>query len=144
MLFTDTASTTHFRELVAPTPLIACLTTINMMYAVDPSERKVYFSFLERQDIVKVNGETNEVETVIEMEAVPWDLVADPLTHRVYASTKFSDYVIAIGPESISASFPVVTLNNPVAVLGIIRAHAQDVVVSEPTMDIATRTLLWW
>lgn len=125
------------RQVIAKIPV----TDVAQAITVDPSEHKVYFSFLEKQDIVKVNGETNEVETVIEMDAVPWDLVADPLTHRVYASTKFGDYVIAIGPESISASFPVVTLNNPAAVLGIIRAHSQDVVVSEPIMDIATSTL---
>jgi YVTN family beta-propeller protein len=125
------------RQVIAKIPV----TDDAQAIAVDPSERKVYFSFLDKQDIVKVNGETNEVETVIEMDAVPWDLVADPLTHRVYASTKFGDYVIAIGPESISTSFPVVTLSNPAAVLGIMRAHAQDVVVSEPVMDIPTRTL---
>lgn len=125
------------RQVIAKIPV----TDDAQAITVDPSERKVYFSFLDKQDIVKVNGETNEVETVIEMDAVPWDLVADPLTHRVYASTKFGDYVIAIGPESISTSFPVVTLSNPAAVLGIIRAHSQDVVVSEPIMDIAMRTL---
>ena len=85
------------------------------------------------------------------MDAVPWDLVADPLTHVVYASTKFSDKVIAIGPQSVSTSFPVVTLANPVAVLGTIKAHGRDVVVSQPIMDKSNRTLSmairsrrWW
>ena len=125
------------REVIAKIPV----TDVAQAITVDPSERKVYFSFLDKQDIVKVNGETNEVETVIEMDAVPWDLVADPITHRVYASTKFGDYVIAVGPQSISESFPVVTLNNPAAILGTIRAHSQDVMVSEPVLNITTRTL---
>jgi DNA-binding beta-propeller fold protein YncE len=78
---------------LATRQVIAKITVTDVAQAItiDPSEYKVYFSFLEKQDIAKVNGETNEVETVIEMDAVPWDLVADPLTHRVYASTKFGD-----------------------------------------------------
>lgn len=125
------------RQVIAKIPV----TDVVQAITVDPSEHKVYFSFMNKPDIVKVNGKTNEVETVIEMDAVPWDLVEDPLTHRVYASTQFANYVIAIGPQSISASFPVVTLNNPAAVLGTIRAHSQDVVVSEPVLDITTKTL---
>ena len=125
------------RQVIAKIPV----TDDAQAIAVDSNEHKVYFSFLDKPDIVKVNGQTNEVETVIEMDAVPWDLVADPLTHKVYASTKFDDYIIAIGPQSISASFPVVTLNNPAAVLGLMRAHAQDVMISEPIMDIARKML---
>lgn len=125
------------RQVIAKIPV----TDVAQAIAVDSDEHKVYFSFLERQNIVKVNGETNEIESVVEMDAVPWDLVADPLTHVVYASTKFSDKVIAIGPQSVSASFPVVTLANPVAVLGTIKAHGQDVVVSQPIMDTSNKTL---
>ena len=125
------------RQVIAKIPV----TDDAQAIAVDSDEHKVYFSFLDKQDIVKLNGQTNDVETVIEMDAVPWDLVVDPLTHRVYASIKFADSVVAIGPQSISSSFPVVTLSNPVAVLGIIRAHAQDVVVSEPVLDVASLTM---
>lgn len=125
------------RQVIAKIPV----TDIAQAIAVDSDEHKVYFSFLEKQDIVKVNGETNEIETVIEMDAVPWDLVADPLTHVVYASTKFSDKVVAIGPESVSASLPVVTLDNPAAVLGTMKAHGQDVAVSQPIMNIPSKTL---
>jgi YVTN family beta-propeller protein len=125
------------QEVIARIPI----TDVAQAVAVDSNEHKVYFSFLEKQDIIKINGETNQVETVIEMDQVPWELVADPLTHRVYASTQFGDRVIAIGPQSMSASFPVVTLDSPAAVLGIMKAHGQSVVVSEPLIDVANKTL---
>lgn len=125
------------REVTAKIPV----TDTAQAVTVDSEEHKVYFSYMDKQNIVKVDGNTNQIETVIEMDAVPWDLVADSATHKVFASSISNNKVVAIGPRSISTSMPVVTVETPAAVLGTVKVHGQDVTVSEPSMNIADKTL---
>lgn len=125
------------REVTAKIPVASTPRAI----AVDNTEHKVYFSSVGGQNIVKVNGKTNEIETVIEMDAVPSYLLADSTTHKIYVSSNLSDKVVAIGPQSISASLPVITVESPSGVVGSIRVHGQDVVSSEPYVSVGNKTL---
>ena len=125
------------REVTAKIPV----TDEAQAIAVDSSEHKVYFSTFDGQSIIKVNGKTNDVETIIETDGVPTYLLADSSTHRLYVSTNQSDKVVVLGPNAISASFPVVTSDSPSAVVGTIKIHGQDVLPSAPTLSIANKTL---
>lgn len=109
---------------------------------VDPSEHKVYVAFTDQQNIIKIDGNTNQIENIIEMGGVPIDLLADPRTHDIYASLKFQDKVFVIGPRAISASLPVVKIDTPTAIIGTIKVHGHDTVVSEPYVDTSNMTLI--
>lgn len=126
------------KQIVTKIPITTPAETIS----VDPSERKIYVTFTNEQNIVKIDGNTNLIENIIEMEGVPIDLVVNPENHNLYASMKFQDKVFVIGPRSISATLPVVKIDTPTAVNGIIRVHGQDTAVSEPYINSANKTLI--
>lgn len=125
------------KQVVAKIPVIAPAEAIS----VDPSEHKIYIAFTNEQNMVKIDGNTNQIQNVIRMEGVPIDLVADPKNHNLYASIKFQDKVFVIGPKSISATLPVVKIDTPTAIIGTITVHGQDTAVSEPYIDSANKTL---
>ncbi len=125
------------REVTAKIPVANTARAI----AVDSGEHKVYFSSVGGQNIVKVNGKTNEIETVIQMGAVPSYLLADSTTHKIYVSSNLSDKIVAIGPQSVSTSLPVITVEAPSGVVGSISVHGQDVVSSEPYVSVGNKTL---
>jgi DNA-binding beta-propeller fold protein YncE len=126
------------KQVVAKIPIIAPAESIS----VDPSERKIYVTFTTEQNIVKIDGNTNLIENIIEMEGVPIDLVVNPENHNLYASMKFQDKVFVIRPRSISATLPVVKIDTPTAVNGFIRVHGQDTAVSEPYINPVNKTLI--
>lgn len=109
---------------------------------VDTSEREIYVSYLQQNKIVKINGATNEIITTIETGALAWDLVADSATHKIYSSMKGEDKVFVMSPQSIAMTLPVVTMQTPVAYVGEIMVHGQDVEVSEATVDIEKKALI--
>ncbi len=127
------------RQIIANIPT----TNFAQAIAIDSSEHKIYFSSIGAQSIVKVDGKSNQIETVIEMDAVPSYLLADSTTHRVYATVNLepTDQVTVIGPQSVSTSLPVITLETPSAVVSTIKVHGQDVMPSEPYVNIANKTL---
>jgi YVTN family beta-propeller protein len=125
------------REITANIPT----TNFAQSIAVDSSEHKVYFSSIGSLNIVKVDGKSNQIETVIDMDTVPSYLLADSTTHRVYATTNLYDNVIVMGPQSVSTSLPIITVENPSAVVGTIKVHGQDVTPSEPYLNTANKTL---
>jgi hypothetical protein len=68
--------------------------------------------------------------------------VADPNSHKLYVSIKNADAVYLLGPRAISKTIPVVTKGIPALLIaGNITAHGQDVLVSDPFIDIKTKSL---
>lgn len=110
--------------------------------AVDSDERQIYVSYLQQNKIVKINGKTNQITNTIESGALAWDLVADSKTHKLFATMKGEDKIFVLGPRSISMALPVVTMQTPVAYVGNVLAHSQDVYVSEAVVDTEGKALV--
>jgi DNA-binding beta-propeller fold protein YncE len=106
---------------------------------VDTNEHKIYVSFDDLDKIVKINGDNNEIETVIELEGrIPNDMVIDSVSHKLYASIKFSNNILVMGPESYALSMPVVTQEPPILFVDNIIVHGQDVKPINPILiDVA-------
>ncbi len=82
---------------------------------VDTNEHKVYVSFHDIDKIVKINGNNNEIETVIQLDGrIPNDMTVDPTSHKLYASIKYSNNLWVMGPEAYSVNIPVVTKEPPI------------------------------
>jgi len=107
--------------------------------AVDTNEHKVYVSFHDLDKIVKINGNNNEIETVIQLDnRIPNDIAVDPISHKLYASIKYSNNLWVMGPESYSLSVPVVTNKPPILFVDKIVVHGEDVQILNPiVMDAA-------
>jgi len=105
------------------------------LIAVDTNEHKIYVSFDDLDKIVKINGNNNEIETVIELEGkIPYDMVIESDSHKLYASIKFSNNLLVMGPESYSLSIPVVTQEPPILFVDNIIVHGQDVKPINPIL----------
>jgi DNA-binding beta-propeller fold protein YncE len=107
--------------------------------AIDTNEHKIYVTFDDDDKILKINGNNNEIETVIELDGkIPSDIVADSSSHKLYSSIKFSDNILVMGPESYALSIPVVTQEPPILFVDNIVVHGQDVKPVNPIlMNIA-------
>jgi DNA-binding beta-propeller fold protein YncE len=102
---------------------------------VDTNENKIYVSFHDLDKIIKINGNNNEIETTIELDgSTPNDMAVDSISHKLYASIKFSDSLFVIGPESYALSIPVLTQEPPVLFVDNIIVHGQDVQILNPIM----------
>ncbi|MGA7369076.1 MAG: hypothetical protein WBX01_08100 [Nitrososphaeraceae archaeon] len=110
---------------------------------VDEVENMIYTSYMDQDKILKIDGRTNTILTVIDMMGIiPQDLVVDSTkTHKVYASTKFEDKIFVIGPKSLSFELPVITTDAPTTVLGFIQGHGQDVEASEPFLNLSNNSI---
>jgi YVTN family beta-propeller protein len=123
---------------------------------VDDNEHMIYASYMDQPKIVKIDGNTNTVIDTIDMttttttvmlgqtaaESIPQAIVADPNSHKLYVSIKNADTVYVLGPRAISKTIPVVTKGIPALLIaGNITAHGQDVQVSDPFIDIKTKSL---
>lgn len=107
----------------------------------DPQEDKVYVSFVDIAGIAKIDASKNQIETVIETDSTPQDLVLNPQSHKVYASMQGTDLIISVGPQSISTTLPVITVERPYATVGLVDVHSQDVQVSNLSLEIGGKTL---
>jgi len=108
--------------------------------AVDTNEHKVYVSFHDLDKIVKIEGKNkNEIETVIQLDnRIPNDIAVDPISHKLYASIKYSNNLWVMGPESYSLSVPVVTNKPPILFVDKVVVHGEDVQILNPiVMDAA-------
>jgi YVTN family beta-propeller protein len=135
----------------------ACLTVINILekevvgniplgdkaqaITVDTSEHQMFVSYLTQNKIVKIDGNTNEILSIWDVDSKPWDLAVNPKTHKLYASLKTSDEVAVLGPKSVSISLPAVTAETPATFLDLIYFHGQDVTASDPFVNTETNTL---
>jgi len=107
---------------------------------VDTNEHKIYVSFHDIDKVVKINGNNNEIETVIELDGrTPNDIAVDSNSHKLYASIKSSNNLFVMGPESYALSVPVVTQEPPILFVDNIIVHGQDVQILNPVlMDTST------
>ena len=110
--------------------------------AIDSKDRFVYASYLQQDKLVKIDGKTNQIITTLQTDSLAWDLAADSKTHRLFASMKGEDKVFVLGSRSFSISLPVVTIQVPVAYVGDVLVHGQDVYVSEAAIDTEKKSLV--
>jgi len=109
--------------------------------AVDTDEHQIYASYLTQNKIVKINGQTNTIMSKLVLSSNPWDLKIDPKSHRLYAALKSEDSVLVVGPTSYSIHLPVLTLQIPSALAGLIHVHGQDVTASNAIVDVENTVL---
>lgn len=109
---------------------------------IDSVDRSVYVSYLQQDKIIKIDGKTNQIINTIQSDALAWDLAADSKTHKLFASMKGEDKVFVWGSKSFSISLPVVTVQVPVAYVGDVMVHGQDVYVSEAAVDTEKKALV--
>ncbi|MEM2760252.1 MAG: hypothetical protein QXU32_06750 [Nitrososphaerales archaeon] len=101
----------------------------------------IYVSYMFKDKIVKIDGKTNEIVQLIEAGAIPWDIVVDSKTHKIYASMKGNDKIVVMDPKAVATTLQVVTMELPAAVVGLIKAHGQDVLVSDAFVDINNKRI---
>jgi len=110
--------------------------------SVDSEEHQIYVTYLQQNKIAKIDGRTNQIVGTIESGALAWDVVVDSASHKVYATVRGSDTVLVMGPRSMAASIPIVTMQTPIAYVGEMFVHGQDVEVFEATVDIESKALV--
>jgi len=110
--------------------------------AVDIEDHQIYASYLTQNKIVKIDGQTNQILSKLDLQSNPWDIKVDPKSHKFYAALKSEDSVLALGPTSYSIHLPVLTLQSPTALAGMIHVHGDDVIASNPVVDVANTVLV--
>ena len=108
---------------------------------VDTSENQIYVSYLTQNKVVKIDGLTNEIVSSLEIPSKPWDMKIDPTSHKLYAALKSENNVLVMGPTSYSIHLPVLTMQTPAALVGLIHVHGQDVNISNPMLDVVNTAL---
>lgn len=103
---------------------------------VDESEHRVYVSLFTSNEIVKINAETFKIIDTIETTGPIWDIIADPNSHNLYASHQGLDEILVLSPQSLRETLPVVTKELPIALVGFIDVHGQDVRLMAPSLNI--------
>lgn len=109
--------------------------------AVDSSEHQIYVSYLTQNKIVKIDGETNQIVSSQDVPSKSWGMEVNPKTHQIYVALKTEDKLLVLGPQSISNSMPVVTLQSPSAYVGMAYIHGQDVEASGVIIDVENYAL---
>jgi len=109
--------------------------------AVDTEDHIIYVSYLTQNKIVKIDGQTNEILSKLNLQSPPWDIKVDPKSHKFYTALKSEDSVLVLGPTSYSIHLPVLTLQTPSALTGMINVHGTDVTASNPVVDVVNTKL---
>ena len=109
--------------------------------AVDTKEHQIYASYLTQNKIVKIDGQTNEIVSSLDLQSKPWDIKVDPKSHKFYAALKSENNVLVMGPTSYSIHLPVLTMQTPAALVGLIHVHGQDVIALSPMVDVVNTAL---
>jgi len=110
--------------------------------AVDIEEHQIYASYLTQNKVVKIDGQTNQIMSKLDLQSKPWDIKVDPKSHKFYAALKSENNVLVMGPTSYSIHLPVLTMQTPTALAGMIHVHGDDVVASNPFVDVANTVLV--
>ena len=110
--------------------------------AVDTGDHHIYASYLTQNKIVKIDGQTNEIMSSLDLQSKPWDIQIDPESHKFYAALKSENNVLVMGPTSYSVHLPVLTMQAPAALAGMIHVHGDDVIVSNPMIDVEKTVLV--
>jgi len=109
--------------------------------AVDTEDHQIYASYLTQNKIVKIDGQTNQIMSKLDLQSKPWDIKVDSESHRLYAALKSEDSVLVMGPTSYSIHLPVLTMQSPAALTGMIHVHGDDVIASNPVVDVINNIL---
>jgi YVTN family beta-propeller protein len=130
---------TKNQEIVTTIPIGAPAQAI----AVDEAEQMIYASYMEQDRILKIDGRTNNILTIIDMNGIiPQDMVVDSTeTHKVFVSTKFANKIFVVGPHSLSFELPIITRETPTGLIGFIQAHSQDVQVFDPYLNVFKKSI---
>jgi len=110
--------------------------------AVDTEDHQIYASYLTQNKVVKIDGQTNEIMSSLDLQSKPWDIKIDPESHRFYVALKSENSVLVLGPTSYSIHLPVLTMQTPTALAGMIHVHGDDVIASNPFVDVANTVLV--
>ncbi len=110
--------------------------------AVDTGDHHIYASYLTQNKIVKIDGQTNEIMSSLDLQSKPWDVQIDPESHKFYAALKSENSVLVMGPTSYSIHLPVLTMQAPTALVGVIHVHGDDVITSNPMIDVENTVLV--
>jgi YVTN family beta-propeller protein len=109
--------------------------------AVDTEEHQIYVSYLTQNKIVKIDGQTNEILSKLNLQSSPWDIAVDSNSQRLYVTLKSENSVLVLGPTSYSIHLPVLTMQTPSALVGMIHVHGDDVIASNPFVDVENTVL---
>ena len=88
--------------------------------AVDTEDHTIYASYLTQNKIVKIDGQTNKIISILDLQSKPWDIKIDSESHKFYAALKSENSVLVMGPTSYSIHLPVLTMQSPAALAGMI------------------------
>jgi len=110
--------------------------------AVDTEDHQIYVSYLTQNKIVKIDGQTNQIMSKLDLQSNPWDIKVDPKSHKFYAALKSENSVLALGSTSYSIHLPVLTMQSPAALVGMIHVHGDDVIASNPFVDVTNTVLV--
>ena len=108
---------------------------------VDTDEHQIYASYLTQNKVAKIDGFTNDIVSILDLQSKPWDIKIDSKSHKFYAALKSENSILTLGPTSYSIHLPVVTMQPPAALVGLIHVHGQDVVTSNPMLDVVDTAL---
>lgn len=109
--------------------------------AVDTEEHQIYVSYLTQNKIVKIDGETNQILSKLNLQSNPWDIKVDPKSQRLYVALKSENSVLVLGSTSHSIHLPVLTMQTPTALVGMIYVHGTDVIAFNPIVDVVNTVL---
>ncbi|MCV0410431.1 hypothetical protein [Nitrosopumilus sp.] len=112
-----------------------------MAIAVDTNDHVIYASYLTQNKIVKIDGQTNKIMSKLDLQSNPWDLKVDSKSQKLYVALKSEDSVLVLGPTSYSIHLPVLTMQTPAALAGMIHVHGQDVIASNAVVDVENNVL---
>ncbi len=133
-----------------------CITVINILeqvveeiplgdkakaIAVDTEEHQIYASYLTQNKIVKIDGQTNQILSKLELQSNPWNIAVDSNSQKLYVTLKSENSVLVLGPTSYSMHLPVLTIQTPAALAGMINVHGIDVIASNPIADVINTEL---
>lgn len=110
--------------------------------AVDTEEHQIYVSYLTQNKIVKIDGETNQILSKLDLQSNPWDIAVDSNSQKLYVALKSENNVLVLGPTSYSIHLPVLTIQTPAALMGMIHVHGTDVTASNPVVDVVNTVLM--
>jgi YVTN family beta-propeller protein len=130
------------KEIVGEIPLGDKAKAIAVDTEDDTEDHQIYASYLTQNKIVKIDGQTNKIISKLNLQSNPWDIKVDSESHRLYAALKSENSVLVIGPTSYSIHLPVLTMQSPAALAGMILVHGDDVVASNPFVDVANNVLV--
>jgi YVTN family beta-propeller protein len=108
---------------------------------VDTEEHQIYASYLTQNKIVKIDGQTNKILSALDIPSNPWDIKVDSKSQKLYTALKSENNVLVLGPTSYSTHLPVLTMQTPTAMAGMIHVHGQDVIVYNPVVDVVNTVL---